>query len=167
MQSKDFDLQGHRGARGLMPENTLPGFVRALEIGVTTLELDCGMTADDIVVLSHDLRLNPDITRRDGRWLEGRTPAIRELRYEELTAYDVGAIRPGSGYARRFPQQQALGGVRIPRLAEVFALTHRLGASQVRFNIETKIDPLAPELSAAPEVFARAVLSEIEAAGVA
>ena len=67
-----FDLQGHRGARGLMPENTLPAFAKALEIGVTTLELDTNITKDGIVVISHDSVLNPDLTRLpDGKWLEG------------------------------------------------------------------------------------------------
>ena len=66
-----LDIQGHRGARGLAPENTLPAFARALAIGVTTLELDCGITRDGVAVVSHDPALNPDITRgADGRWLE-------------------------------------------------------------------------------------------------
>ena len=58
-----FDLQGHRGARGLMPENTLQGFTAALSIGVTTLELDLAMTKDGVIVVSHDSFLNPDHTR--------------------------------------------------------------------------------------------------------
>src|SRR5487761_2668649 len=65
-----FDLEGHRGARGLAPENTLPAFAAALSIGVSTLELDTAITKDGVVVVSHDARLNPDITRgTDGRWL--------------------------------------------------------------------------------------------------
>lgn len=166
MQDMDFDLQGHRGARGLMPENTLPAFARALEIGVSTLELDCGITADDVVVVHHDLRLNPDITRCDGRWLSRRGPAIRSLRYEELTAYDVGAIRPGSAYARRFPAQQPLEGVRIPRLADLFALVAASQAGHVHFNIETKIDPTQPALTVDPAAFARALVAEIRTAGL-
>jgi len=58
-----FDSQGHRGVRGLAPENTLPAFDTALRIGVTTLELDLAMTKDDVLVVSHDRRLNPDHTR--------------------------------------------------------------------------------------------------------
>jgi len=68
---RTFDLQGHRGARGLAPENTLAGFARALEVGVTTLELDCGVTKDGVVVVSHDRLLNPDHTRdATGKFLE-------------------------------------------------------------------------------------------------
>jgi len=72
-----FDLQGHRGARGLAPENTLPAFATALSIGVSTLELDLAMTSDGVLVVSHDRRLNPDHTRGpDGTFLDGEGPAI-------------------------------------------------------------------------------------------
>lgn len=80
-----FDLQGHRGARGLAPENTIAGFERALAIGVTTLELDLGMTKDGVLMVSHDSRLNPDITRGpDGTFLTAAGPAIHSLTFDEL-----------------------------------------------------------------------------------
>ena len=70
-----FDLQGHRGARGLAPENTLVGFAKALEIGVTTLETDLAVTRDGVLVLVHDRVLNPDIIRGpDGEWLPSPGP---------------------------------------------------------------------------------------------
>src|SRR3954468_6673825 len=85
-----FDLQGHRGARGLAPENTLEGFALALSIGVTTLELDLAMTKDDVLVVSHDRSLNPDHTRGpDGRFLDKQGPAIRSLTLVEVQRYDV------------------------------------------------------------------------------
>jgi len=62
-----FDLQGHRGARGLLPENTLPAFERALDLGVTTLELDIAITSDGVLVIHHDPTLNPNITRDEMR----------------------------------------------------------------------------------------------------
>ena len=100
-----FDLQGHRGARGLAPENTLPAFARALSIGVTTLEMDAAVTEDDVVVIAHDRRLNPDIARGpDGRWLAGRTPAIRELTYRELQRYDVGPHQAGQRLLEALPR---------------------------------------------------------------
>jgi glycerophosphoryl diester phosphodiesterase len=81
-----FDLQGHRGARGLAPENTLAAFGMALSIGVTTLELDLAMTSDGILVVSHDRRLNPDHTRTpDGKFLDAEGPAIRSLTLAQLT----------------------------------------------------------------------------------
>jgi glycerophosphoryl diester phosphodiesterase len=162
-----LDLQGHRGARGLFPENTLAAFAHALSLGVSTLELDAAITADDVVVVSHDPLLNPDITRREGRWLDrGRRIAIRTLRLEELRQYDVGRIDPDSDYARRFPLQQAVDGARIPTLAEVFALAWRAGNHSVRFSIEAKLSPYRPDLTPAPEVFARRLIAEIRAAGL-
>ena len=160
--SQALDLQGHRGARGLAPENTLPAFGRALGIGVTTLELDCAVTKDGVVVVSHDSTLNPDITRGpDGMWLEGEGPPIRNFTYDELARYDVGRIRPGSAYEKRFSQQLPVDGARMPRLADVFALVRKSGNDTVRFNIETKISPLHPERTATPETFARAFIAVI------
>jgi glycerophosphoryl diester phosphodiesterase len=166
-QAVAFDLQGHRGARALRPENTLAGFAHALEIGVTTLELDCAVTKDGVVVVSHDRALNPDHTRgADGRFLEPPGPPIRELTYAELLRYDVGRIRPGSEYAAQFPGQVPVDGERIPRLADVFALVRKSGNREVRFNIETKIDPTQPDSTVAPEAFVAALLEVIRAAGL-
>src|SRR5262245_15090512 len=89
--SQALDFQGHRGARGLKPENTLPAFAHALTLGVTTLELDCAVTRDGVVVVSHDSTLNPDITRGpDGRWIEDAALPIRGFTYAELQRFDVG-----------------------------------------------------------------------------
>jgi len=162
-----FDLQGHRGARGLAPENTLPAFARALAIGVTTLELDCGVTRDGVVVVSHNRALDPAITRGpDGAWLSD-SPLLFALDAADLARFDVGRIRPGSDYARRFPLQQGMDGVRIPRLAEVFELAKRAGNRSVRFNIETKIDPDRPGDTVGPEAFARSLIAVSRAHGVA
>jgi glycerophosphoryl diester phosphodiesterase len=157
-----FDLQGHRGARGLAPENTLAAFARALSLGVTTLELDLGVTADGVVVVTHDPELNPDLTRdAQGRWLERPGPPIVRLTYDALRAYDVGRVRPDTPYAARYPDQVAADGQRIPRLADVFALVTRSGNSAVRFNVETKSDPRKVAPTLAPEPFAEAVIRVI------
>ncbi|HEX5092203.1 MAG TPA: glycerophosphodiester phosphodiesterase [Burkholderiales bacterium] len=162
-----FDLQGHRGARGMAPENTLAAFATALTVGVDTLELDVGVTRDGVVVVCHDRRLNPDVARGpDGRWIEPPGPLLHSLSYEELSRYDVGRLRPGSDYAARLPDQQPADGARIPRLADVFALVRKSGNSHVRFNIETKLSPSAPEDTLAPEPFAQALIAAIRAAGM-
>jgi len=159
-----FDLQGHRGARGLAPENTLPGFERALSLGVDTLELDVGVTRDGVVVIHHDRRLNPDLARGpDGKWVGAPAPTIFSLSYQELQRYDVGRIKPGSEYARRFPHQKPVDGARIPRLAALFSIA----PPSMKFNIETKLVPEAPEETLAPEPFARALIAEVRKAGVA
>ncbi len=162
-----FDLQGHRGARGMAPENTLPGFALALSVGVATLELDTGVTADGVVVIHHDRRLNPDVARGpDGQWIAAPGPLIRSLSYEALQRYDVGRLRPGSAYAARHPEQVPVDGARIPRLADLFALVKKAGNDTVRFNIETKISPADPDETLPPAQFARALIAQIRAAGV-
>jgi glycerophosphoryl diester phosphodiesterase len=163
-----FDLQGHRGARGLAPENTLAAFAKALSIGVTTLELDLVLTRDGVLVVSHDPRLMPHIARGpDGGWLEEPGPAIRQLPVAALGTFDVGRIDPASRYAERFPDQQPVDGARIPRFDEVVALARAAGNGSVRFNVETKLTPLEPDLAAAPEVFANAVVDAVRRLGIA
>jgi glycerophosphoryl diester phosphodiesterase len=159
-----IDVQGHRGARGYRPENTLPSFSRALELGVSTLELDVGVTRDGIVVIHHDRGLNPDLARGpDGQWVSRAVP-IHSLTYAELQRYDVGRLRPGSDYARRFPQQQPLDGTRIPKLSELFELTKNHGT--IRFNIEPKMDAAALDETLSADEFARALIAEVRKAGV-
>ena len=161
-----FDLQGHRGARGLAPENTLPAFATALSIGVTTLELDLAMTSDGVLVVSHDRRLNPDHTRGpDGAFLDGEGPAIRSLTLAELQRYDVGRLKPGTAYAAAFPEQRGMDGVRIPTLTAVFDLVRRVKADHVRFNIETKLTPTSGADTPDPETFAAVVLQAVGEAG--
>jgi glycerophosphoryl diester phosphodiesterase len=166
--SHALDIQGHRGARGLAPENTLPAFARALSLGVTTLEMDSAITRDGVVVVSHNPALNPEITRGpDGRFLEHDGPAVWSLSYAELQHYDVGRLNPTRVYAKRWPQQRAVDGTRIPRIADVFALVKKSGNEAVRFNIETKISPLEPGQTTNPEDFARKLVAAIRAGGVA
>lgn len=163
-----LDLQGHRGARGLAPENTLQAFATALSIGVTTLEMDLGVSRDGVVVVAHDPQLNPDLTRGpEGEWLATRGPALHALDLEEIRRFDVGRIRPGSRYAGRYPEQRPADGVRIPTLAEVIELTRRAGNHEVRFNVETKISPREPDLTPGPEAFAQAVIEVLRTEGVA
>lgn len=156
-----IELQGHRGARGLFPENTLAGFTAALAVGVNSFELDVAVTADGVPVVSHDAALNPDIVRGpDGAWLTTRGRLIRTLRLAELAAFDVGRLRPGSAYAAQFPDQAPRDGARIPTLAEVLAVDPR-----VRFNIEMKTFPDHPDWTVGPAAMAEAVLAVAEAAG--
>ena len=162
-----FDLQGHRGARGLAPENTLAAFQTALAIGVTTLELDLAMTRDDVLVVSHDRSLNPDHTRGpDGQFLDAEGPAIRSLTFAEVQRYDVGRLKPGSAYGASLPEQHPSDGARIPALTELFDLVKRSGADHVRFNIETKITPTSGTETPDPQAFAAAVAKAVREAAL-
>jgi glycerophosphoryl diester phosphodiesterase len=158
-----FDLIGHRGARGLAPENTLASFARALSLGVTVLELDTAITKDGMIVISHDPSLNPNITRdKDGKWLAKTGPAIHSLTSNELHQYDVGRLKPDSDYARLFPEQRPVDGVRIPRLADLFALVKKSGNDQVRFNVELKVSPLKPDETLDPETYTKRVIELVQ-----
>ncbi len=101
-----FDLQGHRGARGLAPENTLAAFRIALDLGVTTLETDLAVTKDGVLVISHDPFLNPDLTRLDGQWIATAGPTIQSLTLADLKRYDIGRTNPGSKYGQQFAGQK-------------------------------------------------------------
>jgi glycerophosphoryl diester phosphodiesterase len=154
-----FDIEAHRGGRALFPENTLASFANALSMGVDTLELDIGVTRDGVIVVSHERGLNPDLARRpDGNYVAPPGIPFVQLSLEVVRQYDVGQIRPGSAYAAQFPDQRAVPGTKIPTLQEVFELVRRSGDKNVRFNIETKIDPDHPEQSPDPARFVALLL---------
>jgi len=162
------DLQGHRGARGLAPENTLRAFEVALQHGVTTLELDIAITRDGVLVIHHDLALNPAFARdAQGQWLQQPSAPIHTMTWSELQRYDVGRLKPGDRYSANYPDQVPLDGARVPRLSDLFDLVKKGGHDQVRFAIETKLDPRRPEATLPPELFAKAVVDEIRKAGMA
>lgn len=162
-----FDLQGHRGARGLAPENTLPAFATALSLGVSTLEFDVNMTRDGHLVVGHDPVLQPHLARLDGNWIATPGPVIWQTPLADLQRYDVGRLDPSSRYGQTYPEQKPVDGTRMPLLGEVFALAAKSGNTAVRFNIETKIHPGKPEESAPPERFATALVLAIQSAGLA
>lgn len=141
-------VHGHRGARAIYPENTIPAFEYAIQAGVDYLEMDVAVTKDNVLVISHDPHINATICT-------GPHPgiAIRELTVAELREYDCGALKNP-----RFPKQQPVPGTRIPTLDEVLNLASQ---GTFGFNIETKSFPNEPQLTPPPEVFARMLLDEI------
>lgn len=123
----NLNVIGHRGAAGLLPENTLAGFKKAIELGVDTIELDIQLTSDNEAVVSHDSRLNPAITRDSkGKWIKERH-LIKELTLSEVQYYDVGKLNRWKGYAKRYPNQKPAEGERIPTLRDVIQLVKKTG----------------------------------------
>jgi glycerophosphoryl diester phosphodiesterase len=162
-----FELQGHRGARALAPENTIAGFARALAEGVDVLELDLFMSADGVLLVHHDPAPHGDIARdAQGAWLLAPGPLLRTQTAAQARAWDVGRLRPGSALARDFPAQQPHDGARIPTLDEVFAWVQAHGDERVRFNIELKRHPLRAHETGSPEALAQAVLAAVDRAGL-
>ncbi len=138
--AQNFDIQGHRGCRGLMPENSLPAFEKALELGVTTLELDVVISKDLKVVVSHDPYFKPEICLSpDGKDLATRKEEdlnIYRMDYEEVKRYDCG-----SKYVARFPEQEKIKTYKpllkeVIQFADQYCLDH--GLKPVKFNIELK-----------------------------
>ena len=155
-----FDLQGHRFARGLFPENTLEGLRSAVRLGMTSFEIDIAITRDGVPVVHHDPALNPNTTRQaDGTWLSEIGPFIRDLTVEELARYDVGRLRPGSAYAATYASQTPNDGARIPTLDAVLRLFPTLC-----FNIELKLMPAHPEWTVTPEDMVERTLHVVDAA---
>ena len=154
-------VQGHRGARGLFPENTLEGFLSAAALGVRAFEVDVLLTADGVLVVHHDAALNPDIARdENGAWLDGKGPLIRDMRFADLQRYDVGRLKPGSKAAALSPDQMPHDGARIPTLEAVLkALPY------ASFTVEVKAYPCHPTPTAPAEVLADAAMAVIDAAG--
>ena len=167
-QAQAIDLQGHRGTRGLAPENSLPSFEMAILQGVTTLETDAAVTRDGVVVLHHDLALNPDHTRNaKGEWLTESPAPIHAMSLAELQSHDIGRLKPGTKYAAQFPEQKPVDGTRVPRLAELFDMVKAKGHHKVRFAIEIKSNPEWPEATLPPEPFAQKLVDEIRRHGMA
>lgn len=142
------EVEGHRGARAVLPENTLAAFRHALAVGVDVLELDLQITKDDVLVVAHDPRVPSWCSARVGE-------ALRALTVAEVQALDCGGVNP------RFPKQRAAPGEKMPTLREVLALG---AGNTVRFNVETKSVPGAQELSAPPARFAELVVRAIDEA---
>lgn len=159
-----FDLEGHRGARGLAPENTLAAFRRALAIGVTTLETDIAVTKDGVPVISHNPNLLPELVRSpDGRWLTAPGPSIHSLTLAELRRYDIGRVNPATPYARQFPEQVPSDGERFPTLRELLDLVVASG-KPVRLDLETKLTPDNAGDTVDAATFVNVILEEVRGA---
>ena len=157
--AKKIDIIGHRGAAGLLPENTLSAVQRACELGLDAIELDVLLSADNQIVVYHDYALKPEITRTpQGDWLDRPGPTIKNLTLAQLKTYDVGRLKPGTRYSRRYPEQQPADGERIPTLGEVFSLIEAKCSPATQLWIEIKTNPEKPDLTPAPETVANAVV---------
>ncbi len=159
---KKIWVEGHRGARGKYPENTLPAFKYALKVGVDVLELDVMITKDSQIVLSHDPAFSPQNCTFKGKnpAPQGPMALIKNLTLKQVKQYDCGGkvnqINPN------FPHQKKIPGTSPPTLKEVFRLVKQLGKKEVKFDIETKVKNLFPEQkTASPDLFVELLLKVI------
>ncbi|MEP7256137.1 MAG: glycerophosphodiester phosphodiesterase family protein [Ferruginibacter sp.] len=160
-----FDKQGHRGCRGLMPENTIPAMLHAVGLGVTTLEMDISISKDKQVFLSHEPFFNHEITTKpDGSFIEEkdeRSFNMYKMNYDDIIKYDVG-IKPNT----RFPDQQKIKAVK-PLLSDVFKAVKEYMMTARRpfpyYNIETKTLPATDNLfHPAPAEFVELLMKVIK-----
>lgn len=148
----------HRGGAGLYPENTLAAFRDAVARGCDGAELDVQLSKDGEVVVYHDYRLKPEITRGpDGKFLTRPTPRIKDLTLAELRAFDIGRCDPASDYARAHPDVSAVDGERIPTLAQVVAIA-RTAAKPFHLFVELKTSFADRDVSADPIALADATV---------
>lgn len=165
----DFETQGHRGARGLMPENTIPAMLHAIDLGVTTLEMDCHISADSLVVVSHDDAINPAHSLKpDGSELEPKKvkPYILfQMPYSQIKQFDIG-----TKYFEAFPRQKKMV-AHIPLLSalidSVEAYTAQKGKAKMFYNIETKSKASGDgKYHPDPQTFVRLLMEVIEEKGI-
>jgi glycerophosphoryl diester phosphodiesterase len=182
--ARHVEVYAHRGVRAFAPENTLAGYKTALRIGADWIDMDVVLTKEGEVLLSHDLVLNPDITRDErGKFLAQsrdalakyspaerseyeRKYAVKNLTLQELRRFDVGRLNPDSAYARFFPEQVPVDGSRMPTLREVVRSTERMARKKIHFQIEMKTEPARPDYSPPPEAFAAAVYKVLKEEGI-
>lgn len=148
-----IEVHGHRGARAVRPENTLPAFEYAIDAGVDAIELDVAVTRDNVLVVSHDPELRPPVCSGPEE-----SAIIRQLTLAQVRRWDCGSVRNPA-----FPEQELAAGARIPALDEVLSLA---GRGRFEFNIEMKSYPQRPEVTPEPEEFARMVLKAIRRRGL-
>jgi glycerophosphoryl diester phosphodiesterase len=162
---KSFDKQAHRGGRGLMPENTIPAMLKAVDLGVTTLEMDVVITSDKKVILSHETYFNAETTTLpDGKYFtkkEQPSYNIYKMTYDQTSLFDVG-MKPYTV----FPKQQKLK-VAKPLLADVIdsveLYVKTKGQKPVFYNIETKTKPSGDNLQhPEPKEFVELIMQVIK-----
>ena len=158
---------GHRGARGILPENSMAGFDFALSNGVDLLEFDVLLTRDDIPVITHNHEFHGSTVRgADGAFLEGKFPRVASLTMAEIERFDIGRLNTNTDYGRRFPDQAPMDGVRVPRLAELLQLVSRPEYNKACLMLELKSDPDLAQDSAARERIVTTICNEVRAAGL-
>lgn len=175
--SQYVENYAHRGARSFSPENTLPAYKTGLVVGTNWVDMDIGITKDGVILVDHDLWLNPDILRKDGKfWAPSKQSfyaqlesapgginkniqpyLVKNITLAQLEQYDAGMLNPQSAYAKYFPDQFAVNGTKMPTLQEVVDYVNQATNKQVGFQIEIKNDPSHPKWTVSAHEFAKRV----------
>jgi len=156
-------IYGHRGARGDIVENSISGFRYTFDLGIRAVEFDVVISKDDIPVLFHDYRLNPDLVKdASGNWITDKNMKLVDLTYEEISKYNIESIKPDTKYAKRFKNQQSAKDERIPTLKDFFKLVTEDKYKDVFLNLEIKSTPTQENVTPDPEKMVSLILKDIK-----
>ena len=155
-------IYGHRGARGVLPENTLDSFQYLFDNDIKAYETDILISKDLVPVITHDFRLSPSMTKdSEGNWLEDEDIKIIDLTYDQISKFEVGSLNKLTKYGRRFLNQKKLPNQKIPKLNQLLDLTTQNNNSNLIINLEIKSTPVQENLTPSPEMLAKIVLDEV------
>ena len=155
-------IYGHRGARGVLPENTLESFKYLFENNIRAYETDILISKDNIPVITHDFKLDPSYTKDvNGNWIEDENIKIIDLTYEEILKYDVGTLNKLSRYGRKFINQKSLDNQKIPKLSDLLILSSNNDFDDLLINLEIKSTPIEEGLTPSPEEMVKIVIDEV------
>lgn len=160
-------LIGHRGARGVMPENTMEGFAFTLKIGVKAMEFDVVLTRDRTPVITHNHHfLNAATRGSDGSWLTGDELKVSELSLDDIKQFDVGGLDGRTIYGKRFPDQVFMSGVRVPCLAELLDFARQPEGKDILLLLEMKSEPTRPDQGGGGLAIVHEVIEEVRSRGL-
>ncbi len=155
-------IYGHRGARGVLPENTLESFEYLFENNIRAYETDILISKDNIPVITHDFKLDPSYTKDvNGNWIEDENIKIIDLTYEEILKYDVGTLNKLSRYGKKFINQKSLDNQKIPKLSDLLKLSSDNEFDDLLINLEIKSTPIEEGLTPSPEEMVKIVIDEV------
>ena len=156
-------IYGHRGARGDMVENSISGLKYAFDLGIRAVEFDVVISKDNIPVLFHDYRLNPDLVKdSSGNWITDKNMKLKDLTYEEISKYTIESVKPDTKYAKRFENQQSAKGEKIPKLTEFFQLVTEDKYKDAFLNLEIKSTLTQENVTPNPEKMVSIILKDIK-----
>jgi len=155
-------IYGHRGARGILPENTLDSFQYLFDNNINAYETDILISKDFVPVITHDFHLDPSLTKdEEGNWLEDENIKIIDLTYEQISKYEVGSLNKLTKYGRRFLNQKKLENQKIPKVSELLDLTSKNNISNLVINLEIKSTPVQDNLTPSPKDMVKLVIEEV------
>ena len=155
-------IYGHRGARGVLPENTLESFKYLFENNIHAYETDILISKDFIPVITHDFRLDPSYTKDiNDNWIEDEKIKIIDLTYDQILQFDVGTLNKLSKYGRKFINQKSLQNQNIPKLSELLKLTSDNIVEDLLINLEIKSTPIEKNLTPEPNEMVKIIIDEV------